>query len=84
MVKLKKLISTKLSGFVDRSCTQKMSAKFKVVFRIIYFYPVQQDFLRISVAKILVMTLLNHHSVVTDLQLYSMVLVFPKSLGKTC
>ncbi len=35
-----KLISTKLSGFVDRSCAQKMSAKFKLLFKIIYFYPV--------------------------------------------
>ncbi len=34
------------------------------------------------VATILVMTLLNHHSVVMDLQLCSMVLVFPKSLRK--
>ncbi len=29
-----KLISTKLSGFVDRSCTQKMSAKFNVLSRV--------------------------------------------------
>ncbi len=29
-----KLISTKLSGFVDRGCTQEMSPKFKALFKI--------------------------------------------------